>query len=629
MKTSHQNSTFVIAIIWSMMWIPLHGQNKINQYEYWFDDNHSGKVVINVVPAVSTYNLEMSIPAAALTPGIHRFSIRFKDDSLNYSPALTRFFISTGNAVSSSTRVHAYEYWFDTGYSTRIGGTSTGQEGFAMDTGINTVSLAEGLHTYHIRFQDGRGTWSPVKSSFFMKVGNETNTANGLTTLQYWFDGQYDDKTEVNLGGTTLEQISQALDADNLSPGMHIVHFRIKDWTGVWSPIKSQIFIKSNISGEDNFGIEKLQYWFDNQYTANVLMELGGGNEELILSDIDVAALSNGLHALHLRAKNKTGIWSPVKSQFFIKRGNAQTKPSDVITAYRYWFDNKFQQAVTTAITGNLNPIELLSPIDMTRIRKGFHTFHIQFMDNQGVWSVPVFKNIEKIPYPIAEFTALNNGICPGDTILFDNTSVDGDTYNWTFGDGQISTDSLPSHIYTAGGSFTVGLTVTDLSYNLDSTLIKPQYIVAEGKIVYSSPDSVLGSLRNVIRCAQPNDVIGFTAELDTLSLESPIAVNKNLLLQNNNADPAIIMGNFMWPGFSGSYDLIHIPHGIDASFTNLQFIGRNMGSGNTVLHNNGNTVLDNIVVKGNGINLIKNEKEQPSNNTNLTIQGTIMIKQD
>lgn len=552
MKTSLQNSTFIFVVIWPMMLISLHGQNKINQYEYWFDDNHSGKVVTNVVPPESIYNLELLVPATGLSPGMHKFSIRFKDDSLNYSPTLTRFFITTGNSVSPVTQVHTYEYWFDKDYNDRISGTSAGQAGFSLEAAINSQTLSEGLHTCHIRFRDGRGAWSPVKSSFFMKIGNETHITTGLTTLQYWFDAGYEDKTEVALGGTIQDDISQLLDADNLEVGIHVLHCRIKDWTGVWSP---------------------------------------------------------------------------TKSQFFIKRGNAQPKPSDVITAYRYWFDQKFQQAVTIDITGNANPIELISPIDMTRIRKGNHTLHIQFMDNQGAWSVPIIKTIEKIPYPIAEFTALNNGICPGDTIFFDNTSVDGDTYYWTFGDGQISTDSLPSHIYQTGGNFTVGLTVTDLSYNLDSTLIKPQYIKAEGKTVYETTDSLLGSLRNVIRCASPNDVIGFESGLDTLIMESPLALDKNLLLKNDNPDPVAIMANFAWPGFAGSTSFITVPHLVDAEFIHLDFVVKNNSSGQSAILNRGNTTLENVVIRGAGSNLIKNEKEVPSNNTTLTIKGTVRVK--
>ncbi|MBK9513534.1 MAG: PKD domain-containing protein [Flavobacteriales bacterium] len=45
--------------------------------------------------------------------------------------------------------------------------------------------------------------------------------------------------------------------------------------------------------------------------------------------------------------------------------------------------------------------------------------------------------------------------------IVFDNTSADGISYTWDFGDGNTSTAQAPTHTYTIGGSFEVSLTAT------------------------------------------------------------------------------------------------------------------------------------------------------------------------
>ncbi len=44
----------------------------------------------------------------------------------------------------------------------------------------------------------------------------------------------------------------------------------------------------------------------------------------------------------------------------------------------------------------------------------------------------------------------------------FSNTSTEGTTYLWDFGDGNTSTDFSPSHVYSAGGTYSVMLTVTN-----------------------------------------------------------------------------------------------------------------------------------------------------------------------
>ena len=71
---------------------------------------------------------------------------------------------------------------------------------------------------------------------------------------------------------------------------------------------------------------------------------------------------------------------------------------------------------------------------------------------------------------PVANFTDSVNGL----TVNFTNTSTDtGGTissYAWTFGDGGTSTSASPSHTYTAAGTYTVTLKVTDNTGATNST---------------------------------------------------------------------------------------------------------------------------------------------------------------
>ncbi|WP_146154338.1 PKD domain-containing protein [Chitinophaga ginsengisoli] len=66
------------------------------------------------------------------------------------------------------------------------------------------------------------------------------------------------------------------------------------------------------------------------------------------------------------------------------------------------------------------------------------------------------------IPEITASFSAKSNIACLNIPFQFDNASVTEPlTYAWTFGDGGTSTDKDPAHIYTAAGTYTVGLVVT------------------------------------------------------------------------------------------------------------------------------------------------------------------------
>ena len=64
---------------------------------------------------------------------------------------------------------------------------------------------------------------------------------------------------------------------------------------------------------------------------------------------------------------------------------------------------------------------------------------------------------------PSVDFTFQGGGCTAPCAILFSNTTKDGDTFNWDFGDGQNSQEETPSaHTYNQGGTYTVVLTATN-----------------------------------------------------------------------------------------------------------------------------------------------------------------------
>lgn len=60
---------------------------------------------------------------------------------------------------------------------------------------------------------------------------------------------------------------------------------------------------------------------------------------------------------------------------------------------------------------------------------------------------------------PETNFTMDKSSVYITESIAFTNTSTDGSTYKWDFGDGVISTEKNPTHIYTTPGIYTVKLT--------------------------------------------------------------------------------------------------------------------------------------------------------------------------
>lgn len=86
-----------------------------------------------------------------------------------------------------------------------------------------------------------------------------------------------------------------------------------------------------------------------------------------------------------------------------------------------------------------------------------------------------------------SSFADFNNGLfCQGLGVQFDNQSVNGTTYFWSFGDGASSNDENPFHIYDEGGSYEVmlitdpGTSCADTVVNIYDISISPEPVIED-----------------------------------------------------------------------------------------------------------------------------------------------------
>ncbi|MEO0526964.1 MAG: PKD domain-containing protein [Bacteroidota bacterium] len=77
--------------------------------------------------------------------------------------------------------------------------------------------------------------------------------------------------------------------------------------------------------------------------------------------------------------------------------------------------------------------------------------------------------------------------------VTFSNTSVNGVSYAWEFGDGATSTDENPSHSYSEGGTFTVALTVTSETNDSDTVTaditVEPMPVAPSADFTFEATD--------------------------------------------------------------------------------------------------------------------------------------------
>jgi PKD repeat protein len=105
--------------------------------------------------------------------------------------------------------------------------------------------------------------------------------------------------------------------------------------------------------------------------------------------------------------------------------------------------------------------------------------------------SISKIYNVYKVPKASIEFTP-NQGCQPLE-ILFKNTSLNGSSFLWYFGDGSTSNTENPKHTYSAPGIYDVKLIVTNGGICLDSIFIR------NAITVHPKPEAAFDTALNIL----------------------------------------------------------------------------------------------------------------------------------
>jgi gliding motility-associated-like protein len=115
------------------------------------------------------------------------------------------------------------------------------------------------------------------------------------------------------------------------------------------------------------------------------------------------------------------------------------------------------------------------NPVTQTYATAGTYTVRLTVESQSGCKSLVTPQTIVVTPNPKVDFDLPGNVCLPSGAASFVNRTTIADnslpqvTYNWTFGDGNGSTATSPTHAYTTGGPFTVWLRATSKDFCVDS----------------------------------------------------------------------------------------------------------------------------------------------------------------
>ncbi len=331
-------------------------------------------------------------------------------------------------SFSVSAQISA-EYYFDTdpgfGRGTPLSVSAQG----TVSSAINVSALSDGMHVLAVRAKNSAGKWSAASHSLLYKM-SDTNLE--LAAAEYYFD------SNPGFGkGTSLAfakqngyyTITSDIDVSALSDGMHVLAVRAKNSAGKWSAASHSLIYKMS---ETNLELAAAEYYFDSDPGFGKGTSLTFAKQNgyyTITSNIDVSALSDGMHVLAVRAKSSAGKWSAV-SHSLIHKYSTATLNDSVETVYYYW-DEDVASKTELPVTRLGNDVEIIADLNgLSQFENEVpHYLFIEAHTSRGYVSLSCFEVMRDMYVGTEQLTVKELKIypVPFSTQLFVETMGDGD----------------------------------------------------------------------------------------------------------------------------------------------------------------------------------------------------------
>jgi hypothetical protein len=310
-----------------------------------------------------------------------------------------------------------------------------------LDEIIDPSLLAPGLNTFHIRFKNGNNQFSSLSSHLFF---NQPGIS--IDGYEFWFDGQYEERTTVNVAQTALIDLTDAIEAHALTTGMHTFHIRFRNAMNHWSTVQSHPFCKLN-GGTNQSKITAWEYWYDNRAEFKVTVSINPSENPEIIVPVNAGSIPAGWHRLNLRFINDD-FYSTISTSYFYK-SNSTFIGEQRINGYRILFNNDPETLREVSFPYPSSGVVFIDPsLELPYLPLGKHMFSIDFRDLSGRFSSIYSDSImvtNCLPYAAKPIQGIPQ-LCPGrEGVTFTIPPITNATaYTWSLPPGAeiVSGDS-------------------------------------------------------------------------------------------------------------------------------------------------------------------------------------------
>ena len=350
--------------------------NSGENFEYWLDDDYSGRISMNLANTEEEQELSLDLSDEQQCPfGFHQLHFRVAQAGKGMSATYT-----TGIWKRQLGNVTQLEYWFDDDMenSKILNGklASTGDD-YIFNTDIDVSTLSVGLHRFNYRPCDSEtNLFGMVQSATILKV-----PAGKATQLEYWFDEDIKNSKllEGKLASTGDAYIFNTdIDASTLSVGLHRLNYRPCDReTNLFGMVQSATILKVPAGNAT-----QLEYWFDEDIKNSKILDgklASTGDAYIFNTDIDASTLSVGVHRINYRpCDSETNLFGIVQSATILK------VPTGKATQLEYWIDDDFahRKTINGKLASDNQDYLFVNDLDLGDVSPGHHRFNCRAVSN-------------------------------------------------------------------------------------------------------------------------------------------------------------------------------------------------------------------------------------------------------
>ncbi|MBK8700512.1 MAG: hypothetical protein IPN29_13665 [Saprospiraceae bacterium] len=279
---------------------------------------------------------------------------------------------------------------------------------------------------------------------------------NNINYVEYFWnsDPGWGMATAVSITPNDTLDVVFAPVTSGLTPGVNVLYVRAKDDSLMWTfPIQKTVYFNPNVLANT----QKIEYYIDTDPGLNNGISVTTTGNPLIdqTFNVNLNAVSHGIHVLGVRMRDQIGFWSLTKTHLFYKFPSA----GQDIVQLEYFIDNDPGIGLATQIPITANDsIDIVANIDLSTVQQGHHRLFIRAKSANGFWSYApkheffmVGQNVVKLEYfwntdpgvnmatnvlitaaPVIDvsFSPITAGLTPGFNVLYVRAKNEGNLWS-------------------------------------------------------------------------------------------------------------------------------------------------------------------------------------------------------